>query len=39
MWNRGVIWGIPVEMAMDEIKANLKGGKLKDARRFQPRLS
>lgn len=23
-WNSGVIWGIPVEFAMDEIKANLK---------------
>lgn len=35
MWNRDVIWGIHVEMTMDEVKANLKGGKLKDARRLQ----
>lgn len=28
MWNRGAIWGIPVEVNMDEIKANLKGGKM-----------
>lgn len=35
MWNRGVIWAIPVEVTMDEIKANVKGGKVKDARRLQ----
>lgn len=29
-----MIWGIPVEVPMDEIKANLKGGRLKDARRL-----
>lgn len=32
---QGVIWGIPVEVTMDEIKANMKRGKLKDARRLQ----
>lgn len=34
MWNRGVIWGIPVDVNVDEIKTNLKGGKVKDARRL-----
>lgn len=34
MRNRGVIWGIPVDVNMEEIKANLKGGKLKNVSRL-----
>lgn len=29
-----MIWGLPVKVTMDEIKANLKGKRLKDARRL-----
>lgn len=35
MWNKGVIWGVPIGVTMEEIKANLKGGNLKGARRMQ----
>lgn len=31
---KGVIWGIPLEMSIDEIKANIKGGKIKEAKRL-----
>lgn len=31
---KGVIWGIPLEMSTDEIKANIKGGKIKEAKRL-----
>lgn len=34
-WCKGVIWGVPVSLTMDEIKANLKGGSVKGVRRLQ----
>ncbi len=34
-WSKGVIWGVPVGVSMEEIKSNLKGGILKGARRIQ----
>ncbi len=34
-WSKGVIWGVPVGVTMEEIKANLKGGRLRGVRRLQ----
>lgn len=34
-WSKGVIWGVPIGVTMEEIKSNLKGGTLKGARRIQ----
>lgn len=31
-WSKGVIWGVPVGVTMEEIKSNLKGGSLKGCR-------
>lgn len=32
---KGVIWGVPTSITTDEIKANLKGGSVKNVRRLQ----
>lgn len=34
-WKKGVIWGIPIEVSDEEIKSNLRGGKIKNVRRLQ----
>ena len=34
-WSKGVIWGVPIGVTIEEIKTNLKGGVLKNARRMQ----
>lgn len=34
-WAKGVIWGVPLSVTMDEIKANLKGGSVRNVRRLQ----
>lgn len=34
-WVKGVIWGVPIGLTMEEVKTNLKGGNLKRARRLQ----
>ena len=33
-WSKGVIWGVPIRVTIEEIKTNLKGGVLKNARRM-----
>ena len=34
-WSKGVIWGVPIRVTIEEIKTNIKGGVLKNAQRIQ----
>lgn len=34
-WTKGVIWGIPIGINLDDIKSNMRGGKIKEVRRLQ----